>query len=232
MRKGKRREPLSSLSPSHRSPLSLSLFFLIFSPQLSHITKRPLQRRESLSDILDEKSLELNLSPSIPSVPIHIHILTQLHIYLLDELWIANLFSGSDIPCKVHEISGGGNVGPVWYVKNTEGERVIVWSCDVHERNFSKGYFDTFGDIRELWRKVICKKNGLKRFDLHPELDKRSGKLRETGTEGQKILLLGHYPLLKCLRSKETSILFERPVSIKNNGVVGICSLNPEISKF
>ena len=133
---------------------ALSLFF---SPQLPHFKQRRLRRRESLSDILDEKSLELNLSPSMPSVPIHIQILTQLHIYLVDELWIANLFSGSDIPCKVHEISGGGNVGPVWYVKNTEGERVIVWSCDVHERNFSKGYFDTFGDICELWRKVICK---------------------------------------------------------------------------
>lgn len=154
MGKGKRREPLFSLSPSHCAPLSL--FF--FSPASPHHTEsRRLRRRESLSDILDEKSLELNLSPSLPSVPIHIHILTQLQIYLVDELWIANLFSGSDIPCKVHEISGGGNVGPVWYVKNTEGERVIVWSCDVHERNFSKGYFDTFGDICELWRKVICK---------------------------------------------------------------------------
>ena len=112
--------------------------------------------------------ISLSLSPPqrLPlGIPIKIAI---IHIYLVDELWIANLFSGSDIPCKVHEISGRGNVGPVWYVKNAESERVIVWSCDVHKRNFSKGYFDTFGDICELWRKVICKKNGLKRLNLHP----------------------------------------------------------------
>lgn len=40
--------------------------------------------------------------------------------------------------------------------------------------------------------KLSAKKNGLKRFNLHPKLDKRSGKVRETGTERQKILLLGH----------------------------------------
>ena len=40
--------------------------------------------------------------------------------------------------------------------------------------------------------KLSAKKNVLKRFNLHPKLDKRSGKVRETGTERQKILLLGH----------------------------------------
>ena len=40
--------------------------------------------------------------------------------------------------------------------------------------------------------KLSAKKNGLKRLNLHPKLDKRSGKVRETGTERQKILLLGH----------------------------------------
>ena len=40
--------------------------------------------------------------------------------------------------------------------------------------------------------KLSAKKKWNKRFNLHPKLDKRSGKVRETGTEGQKILLLGH----------------------------------------
>ena len=61
---GKRKKAGASLlSFSFPSCPALSLFFL---PQPPHNTKRPLRRRESLSDILDEKSSELNLSPSIP----------------------------------------------------------------------------------------------------------------------------------------------------------------------
>ena len=41
MGRGKRREPLFSLPPSHRTPRSLFL-----SPQPPHNTKRPLGRRE------------------------------------------------------------------------------------------------------------------------------------------------------------------------------------------
>ena len=49
----------------------------------------------------------------------------------------------------------------------------------------------------------LSAKNGLKRFNLYPKLDKSCEKVRQTGTEGQKILLLGHYHFLSAYEIKK-----------------------------